>query len=342
VEFPQFADLPPTLDDSQTGTPARRAGSIRRTATIDMIWPGGYGTPLVLAGRARDLLTPRAGDPRVLGEARMRVEIGAGRSVRKIEVEPARAGIEGLVGSVGGSELRGAIDRALPRERESATPLHFLLDDIAGCSLIAAFAWSRSRADVRRLMIGAGAAKQPPGEGFGWRKGRVICSGLRQGGWADTHRQHELDPKHAVVRAGDLELADDPQGWHAFPADPEVGMRRHRRVDLWREGERLFVDAFFRDACWEPDGTQIALHEYNVSAEVAVSDHTLVWAIATPRVLPFPECQWAAPNVKELHGTPVSSFRTRVQQTLTELRACTHLNDMLRSLAEVPALARSL
>jgi hypothetical protein len=38
----------------------------------------------------------------------------------------------------------------------------------------------------------------------------------------------------------------------------------------------------------------------------------------------------------------VSSFRTRVQQTLTELRACTHLNDMLRSLAEVPALAGSL
>ncbi len=32
-------------------------------------------------------------------------------------------------------------------------------------------------------------------------------------------------------------------------------------------------------------------------------------------------------------------FRTDVQTTLTELQACTHLNDMLRCLTEVPALA---
>ena len=34
---PHLADLPPTLDDSQVGTPARRHGSVRRTATIDMV-----------------------------------------------------------------------------------------------------------------------------------------------------------------------------------------------------------------------------------------------------------------------------------------------------------------
>jgi hypothetical protein len=38
-------------------------------------------------------------------------------------------------------------------------------------------------------------------------------------------------------------------------------------------------------------------------------------------------------------GRPVRTFRTEVQTTLTELQACTHLNDMLRCLAEVPALA---
>ena len=41
-------------------------------------------------------------------------------------------------------------------------------------------------------------------------------------------------------------------------------------------------------------------------------------------------------------GMPVSRFRTSVQETLTELRACTHLNDMLRGIAEVPALAALL
>jgi hypothetical protein len=36
---------------------------------------------------------------------------------------------------------------------------------------------------------------------------------------------------------------------------------------------------------------------------------------------------------------PVDGFRTSVQETLRELEACTHLNDMLRCLGEVPALA---
>ena len=48
LEFPHLADLPPTLSDTTTGTPDRRPASVRRTATIDMTWPGGLGTPLEL------------------------------------------------------------------------------------------------------------------------------------------------------------------------------------------------------------------------------------------------------------------------------------------------------
>lgn len=120
--FPHLAELPPTLCDSISGTPARRAGSVRRTSTIDMTWPGGFGTPLQLAGRSRDLLTTSRGENRVLDEAEMRVEMGELRTVTAIEVTPARDGIEGLLGAVGGSELPTAIDRALPGKRESATP----------------------------------------------------------------------------------------------------------------------------------------------------------------------------------------------------------------------------
>lgn len=119
-------------------------------------------------------------------------------------------------------------------------------------------------------------------------------------------------------------------------------MRRHRRVDVRREEDSLFVDAFFRDSCWEPDGTEMALHEYTVVSEIDAATHTLRAVRATPHVLPFPECQWAAPHVDQLVGMPVDGFRTSVQETLTELQCCTHLNDMLRCLAEVPALAAAL
>lgn len=333
AEHPHLADLPATLDDSQVGTPARRPGSVRRTATIDMVWPGGRGTPLVLEGRARDLLTAHDGSIRELDHARMTVEIGEPRTVTAIRVAPGREGIEGLVGAVGGSQLRAAIDDVAPRERAAGTPLHLLLDDIAGTSLIAGFALTRGRpaAFARR--------DEDRPSAFGMRKGKVICSGLRPDGWSQTHASRGIWSVHALVPAGSLERERDPDGWHAFPDDPEVGMRRHRRIDIWREKDALLVDAFFRDACWEPDGSQMALHEYSVTASVDAERHALRSVVATPRVLPYPECQWAAPHTRLLEGRLVSSFRTEVQTTLTELQCCTHLNDMLRCLAEVPSLA---
>jgi hypothetical protein len=339
--MPHLSGLPPNLDDSVTGTPARRPGSVRRTSTIDMVWPGGYGSPLHLDGRARDLLTPVSGPPFVLNEATMMVEIPGSRTIGAISVTPERAGIDGLVGAVGGSDLRRAIDQVLPGEREAATPLYFLLDDIAGTSLIAGFAWTRSRPEMRARMSGGGADRGAMARTFGVRKGRVICSGLRPHGWADTHRIYEQDPKHAVRPAGDITSPGDPFAWHAIPPDPDVGLRRHRRIDVWPDARVLKVDAFFRDSCWDPDGAQMALHEYTIVADVDPRDLTLVSIVATPRVLPFPECQLAAPYPEELKGLPVSNFRATVPQTLTEVHACTHLNDMLRNLAEVPSLIKT-
>jgi Protein of unknown function (DUF2889) len=335
------AELPPALDDSVIGTPARRPDSVRRTASIDMVWPDGLGTPLNLVGRSRDLLTTPDDEPVVLGEAEMLVTIGPNRTVASIAVVPERPGIERLVGTQGGSRLRGAIDEVLPGEREAATPLHLLLDDIAGTSLIAGFVWFRwldGPPLPPTAPTTAGAAPPP----MGIRNGRIICSGLRPGGTAQLDREHGRGQTHAVRPAGDISTPDDPWGWHEWPDTPPMRMRRHRRVDVWREGGSLMVDAFFRDSCWDPDGSQNALHEYTVEAAVDPATQTLVSVHAQPRVLPFPECQWAAPHVDHLTGMPVAGFRTSVQETLTELQCCTHLNDMLRCLAEVPSLARAL
>jgi hypothetical protein len=353
-----------TLPGSVVGTPDRVPGSVRRTSTIDMQHPDGIGTPLHLIGRSRDLLTPTTGEPIVVDRASMNVVIGPNRTIEEIDVDPARPGIEGLVGTQGGSYLRHAIDEALPGEREAATPLHVLLDDIAGTSLIAGFVWLLWRDDVRELMARGGAgggsaggaptpearAVGPPSPGaqpdglagaqqFGIRKGKVICSGLRPGGWAQTARANGHDQMHAVRPAGDISTPDDPWGWHELPERPPVSMRRHRRIDVVPESSVLHVDAFFRDSCWDREGAEMALHEYTVRADVDAASGTLAAVTATPSVLPFPECPWAAPHVTKLVGLPVSTFRTGVQETLTELECCTHLNDMLRCLAEVGALA---
>jgi hypothetical protein len=329
--------LPEPLDDSQAGTPARQPGSARRTTSIDMVWPDGLGSPLHLVGRARDLLTPESGEPVVLAEAEMHATIGEERRVGSIETVPERPGIQGLVGKQGGSYLRSAIDEVLPGEREAATPLYLLLDDIAGTSLIAGFVWTRQPAPREAMR-----RRPPRPTEFGVRKGRVICSGLRPGGTAQLAITTGTDPGHSLRLAGALVTDDDSWAWHEFPARPEVVMRRHRRVDVSRQGGDLVVDAFFRDSSWEPDGTEMALHEYTVAARVDAASGTLTAVTARPHVLPFPECQWAPPHVDLLVGRPVETFRTSVPATLTEIQSCTHLNDMLRCLAEVPALAAAL
>ena len=48
--------LPPRL--TANPAPPRRAGSLRRTASIDVAWPDGLEGARILHGRARDVLTP--------------------------------------------------------------------------------------------------------------------------------------------------------------------------------------------------------------------------------------------------------------------------------------------
>ena len=63
---------------------------------------------------------------------------------------------------------------------------------------------------------------------------------------------------------------------------------------------------------------------------------------ATPRALPWPECPQAAASASRLVGQPVGELRDFVRQDLSGTTTCTHLNDLLRSLADVATLAAIL
>jgi hypothetical protein len=292
-----------------------------------------------LSGRSRDLLTDPDGRPHVIGQAEMEVRIGDLRTIDAIEVSPAHEGIQDLVGASGGRGLRRAIDAALPGEREAATPLYFILDDIAGATLIGGFAWAAHRpmgpSPASRSASGDEPRPTPPRR---TRDGRTICSGLRPGGYAEISRDRQIQLPHFLRLAGDLSN-DDPWAWHDIGPTPQVCMRRRRRIDFWPDGDMLAVDAHFRDSMWDPDHRELAVHEYTIEAMVDAATNVLTSIEVEARVLPFPECPWAAPHTSELVGMKVDSFRTSVQDALTELHCCTHLNDMLRGLAEVPSLA---
>ena len=299
-----------------------------------MTWPGGLGTDLHLTGRARDLLTQPDGQASVVGHSDLRVITGRERDIRSIESDPTAAGLERLVGCRAGGNLRAAIAREVPDEVAGGTPLYLLLDDMAGSTLISGFAFLRWSDRLPQIKARLDNAPR--------RVMRDVCSGFRDGassllsdGSISGLRQNTAEPGPLVDPA-------DPLGWHEVPVQPEIAMRRARRIDVWEEDGVIGIDAMFRDSCWDPGGAEVVVHEYQITGKADPETGVLLSVEALPRVLPYVECPGAAPNASWMAGTDLRAMRTEVLERLRATDCCTHLNDGLRSLAEVPVLAASL
>jgi hypothetical protein len=320
--------------DPAVAPPPRRPGSVRRTSTMLMMWPEGLGTKLHLKGRCRDLLTPAEGEPEVVDQADLVALSAMSRVIEHLESNPSVEGVERLIGCKGGNNLRSSIGEELPGEVEAGTPLHLLLDDLAGSTLIAGFVYVRWRDHIPGF---AEFRERAPS-----RYMRDICSGFRDGAsslFADGTISHLLQN---VAPVGPIADPVDPWSWHELDDHPPVAMRRARRIDVWREDGSLGIDAMFRDSCWDPDGSEVAVHEYQILASADANTGTITSISAQPRVLPYVECPLAAPNASWLVGMEMRSMRREVLERLRGTDCCTHLNDALRSLAEVPLLAQLL
>ncbi len=298
-----------------------------------MFWPDGFGAELHLKGRARDLLTPEHGDASVVAASDLNVVTGPERDVQRIEADPSVPGLDALVGCRAGGNLRRAISEQLSQE-VSGTPLHLLLDDVAGATLIAGFTffkWADEFPGMRDRL-----------ETSQHRDMRGICSGFRDGSSALRSDGTLRGVSENTPVAPPLADAADPLSWHELDEPPRIAMRRARRIDVWQVDERMEFDAMFRDSCWTPAGREEVLHEYQILGSADRVSGELLTVTAVPRVLPYVECPGAAPHAARMAGTALSDMRREVLERLRSTDCCTHLNDGLRSLAEVPVLARSL
>ncbi|MCU1395527.1 MAG: hypothetical protein JWM34_3955 [Ilumatobacteraceae bacterium] len=310
-----------------------------------MTWPDGYGSALRLDGAARDALTLTSSAPPLpLTTSTMRAEIGPDREITFLETSPCHPQLQQMLGSRGGGHLRRLVDELVPTERDAGSTLYLLLDDISGSSLIAGFAWSRWRqtwmtatSDDRPSTVPHAPNRAPQMEG--------ICIGFRPGSSALRPDGTPYDT-HRVQPVGALVNVEDPHGWHALAELPPVSMRRARRIDVWVEahvGEEIVViDSAFQDSAGDPDHGRIAVHEYVLRATADRRSLTLRSVEAEPRVLPYPECPSAAANATAMIGTPLAELRSAVLGRLSKTNGCTHLNDALRALAEVPQLVKTL
>ncbi|WP_299690574.1 DUF2889 domain-containing protein [Hydrocarboniphaga sp.] len=301
-----------------------------------MSWPEGRAGNARLIGRARDIVTPDSGgSPLTCAEDAFEAWLKLDLTIVAIEAQPPRPALARLAGTRVGSGLRQALAQAAPEERRLATPLYLILDDIAGTSLVSSWAWSHWNpnwlAEVRAAFSNSGTSQTV-------RTMEGVCIGMVPGSSAfDPHRERDPTP------VPELRNPDDPEGWHAFTVqDGAVGMRRARRIDVWREQGVIVIDSAFQDSATTPAGGRMAVHEYRLHVTADPRSLWLLSAEADARVLPHPECTAAAANLSRLLGSPLPALREKVLAELRGTAGCTHLNDAMRALAEVPALLKHL
>jgi hypothetical protein len=314
-------------------TPPRRAGSVRRTSTIDMTWPAGLDHAVHCIGRCRDLLTPSDGGPAVaLDAASLVADMAPGRVYERVVTDPARPQLDALVGARGGGGSRTAMGRLIAADKEAGSPLYLLMDDLPAAALIS----GHIHAEWTPLEDRAGMDRGEPGQMDGICAGHVVNASAHDpaGGIYYIHQVQAVAP---------LDRPDDPLAWHEHAADiVEPSMRRARRIDAWIEDDTIVVDAFFQDSAMTPSGVRVAVHEYVINAVADRESGILRSLTVDPRVLPFDECPNAVGNAQRLVGQSLDAFRSTVIPTLPGVDGCTHLNDMLRALAEVPRLSRRI
>ena len=302
---------------------------------MDACYPEGPGGPLVLVGRGRDLVTGSAGTPTTAAQAD--VEVGVhferGPVVTSMTTSPP-VDVTALIGRLASTGFRAVIDSDTPAV--PGTLVYLLLDEIPAATLVGGYSIMHAvrRGDLQSLDSGR---RRPPGPAL---QVPDLCAGFQTGGVIMTEiGRSGVAPHVTGPDAPDLDDPGDPWAWHDAPPVPANGMRRRRRIDLTPDPiGTVDIDALFRDSHMTPDGRETVIHEYTVQAKVDAAHTRVLECRATPRVLPWLECPQAAASAARLVDTPLAHLRTHVRAQFVGPTTCTHLNDTLRALQDVPHL----
>lgn len=313
-------------------TPVRAAGSVRRTSVITTSRLEGIRRPAVVSAVARDVVTTAA-ETSVAGTATLDAVIDpAGMVLRSLRTAPDVASLEALVGASVASGFRARIDAAAPGIADEHGLLYLLLDDLVGATLVGGYAFLRAdllpRNDRLRQDLKVDICA-------GWAEDATMIQSIKQTGQTPTPFGPPAPP-----------LSDGSDEW-AWPvvADPgEHGTRRVRRLDLGpeRADGTHDLDVWFRDTHWSEEEGETVIHEYSLRGTVDPRVRALTAIAATPNVLPWEECPGAIGSAQRVVGQPFDQLRPWVRRELTGTTTCTHLNDTLRSLADLGVLLDQL
>ena len=318
--------------DPRPPAPALAPGSVRRTTSLDSHRPGALLGPAVTDARARDCIGEDTGI-RVLAVAVVRLALdGFGHRITELVADPPLPPLTGLVGQVVGPGFRRRVDDATGLAG-SGDLRYALLDDLPGAVLVSGYALLH--ADVVTGAPGE-ASEQAVAEHLAQRAD--LCAGwAADGTMLRLIGEHGRSPVPLGPPAPPLDTV--PDAFHAVAPLVAHATRRVRRIDVHpAEGGSHRVVAFFRDSHLDDSGAETVVHEYSLEATVDGADRTVTTIDVQPDVLPWIECPGALASAQRLVGQRFDDLRAFVRRELSGVTTCTHLNDSLRSLADVDHL----
>lgn len=325
-------------------TPPLGVGWVRRTTTIDVRRDDLYG-PGTLDMRGRDVVVNSTGEHVVIASARLDGDVSSDSVITRLDVvdgtdPPTGDAVAGMVGVATNNRFRAAVHEHLADEAARCSLWHLLVDDLVGAVLVSGVAAQNVEART-----GGG-----PIEELTRAHGDLMVTAMSDlcAGWAADATMLTLwsRDERLPVACGPLApdvAADQPQGWHDVAALGRHDVRRRRSLDVGPAGDAEtgpFV-AHFRDSHVGIDGVERSVHEYLVTGTVDWHGHggTLSTIEAAALVLPWQECPGAIGRERDLVGTKVADLRSTVRSDFKGIATCTHLNDTLRSLGDLDALA---
>jgi hypothetical protein len=314
--------------DPRQQLPTRRANSIRRTTTIDTARPNGVLADVGIDARGRDLRMHADGTTSVLDTAIITAHINEDRMLTAV-----KAGndldMSTLVGFGVSSGFRDRLNAAYPEGKSSHAPRYQILDDFPTAFLVSGYA------------IGA-AGVQPTRNGPRLQV-PDLCAGFAVGA---TILTEEAETNQIPVVTGPIAApllqTDDALAFHAVSPMAAHGMRRLRCLDVWRDGSLVAVENYFRDSHMSTEGIETVVHEYTVNAVFDPRTAIFVSSDAVVHTLPWVECPMAAASAARVSGLAAEGLRAFVRADFVGPSTCTHLNDTLRAMEDIPALAALL